>query len=264
MAQKRRVRQAYADDPVLVGRRLRSAREAAGLSQRALSFPGCTAAYISRIEAGERWPSLQLLREFAHRLGVTEEFLAFGHDAIQENDNDLTTQHKGEPLGERIIVHGHVYDEDRRPVPETLVEIWQANACGRYVHNVDQHPAPLDPNFTGAGRTVTDKKGYYKFITVKPGAYPWGNHHNAWRPNHIHFSVFGQSFLTRLVTQMYFPGDPLFPFDPIFNSVTDEKARLRMVSSFDLDNTIPDWALCFRFDIVLRGREQTPTHTEQH
>ena len=183
---------------------------------------------------------------------------AFGHDAIQEGDNDLTKQHKGEPLGERIIVHGHVLDEDKRPVPETLVEIWQANACGRYVHNVDQHPAPLDPNFTGAGRTVTDKNGYYKFITVKPGAYPWGNHHNAWRPNHIHFSVFGQSFLTRLVTQMYFPGDPLFPFDPIFNSVTDEKARARMISSFDLDNTVPDWALCFRFDIVLRGREQTP------
>ena len=154
----------------------------------------------------------------------------YGHDAIQEGDNDLTKQHKGEPLGERIIVHGHVLDEDKRPVPETLVEIWQANACGRYVHNVDQHPAPLDPNFTGAGRTVTDKNGYYKFITVKPGAYPWGNHRNAWRPNHIHFSVFGQSFVTRLVTQMYFPGDPLFPFDPIFNSVTDEKARLRMVS----------------------------------
>ena len=122
-------------------------------------------------------------------------------------------------------MHGHVYDEDKRPVPDTLVEIWQANACGRYVHNVDQHPAPLDPNFTGAGRTVTDKNGYYKFITVKPGAYPWGNHPNAWRPNHIHFSVFGHSFVSRLVTQMYFPGDPLFPFDPIFNSVTDEKAR---------------------------------------
>jgi protocatechuate 3,4-dioxygenase beta subunit len=126
------------------------------------------------------------------------------------------------------------------------------------VHVVDQHPAPLDPNFTGAGRTVSDDKGYYKFITVKPGAYPWGNHYNAWRPNHIHFSVFGHSFLSRLITQMYFPGDPLFPFDPIFNSVTDEKARYRMVASFDLDNTVPDWALCFRFDIVLRGREQTP------
>ena len=159
----------------------------------------------------------------------------YGHDAVQEGDNDLTKQHKGEPLGERIIVH-----------------------------NVDQHPAPLDPNFTGAGRTVSDKNGYYRFITVKPGAYPWGNHHNAWRPNHIHFSVFGHSFLSRLVTQMYFPGDCLFPFDPIFNSVTDEKARGRMVSTFDLDNTIPDWALCFRFDIVLRGREATPQDTDKH
>ena len=122
----------------------------------------------------------------------------------------------------------------------------------------------MDPNFTGAGRTVSDKNGYYRFITVKPGAYPWGNHHNAWRPNHIHFSVFGHSFLSRLVTQMYFPGDCLFPFDPIFNSVTDEKARGRMVSTFDLDNTIPDWALCFRFDIVLRGREATPQDTDKH
>jgi protocatechuate 3,4-dioxygenase beta subunit len=161
----------------------------------------------------------------------------YGHDAVQEGDADLTKQHKGEPLGERIIVHGH---------------------------NIDQHPAPLDPNFTGAGRTVTDEKGYYRFITVKPGAYPWGNHHNAWRPNHIHFSVFGHSFLSRLVTQMYFPGDYLFPFDPIFNSVSDEKSRQRMVSSFDLENTIPDWALCFRFDIVLRGREATPQDTDKH
>ena len=167
-------------------------------------------------------------------------------------------------IGRTHHVHGHVLDEDKRPVPDTLVEIWQANACGRYVHNVDQHPAPLDPNFTGAGRTVTDKNGYYRFITVKPGAYPWGNHHNAWRPNHIHFSVFGYSFLSRLVTQMYFPGDCLFPFDPIFNSVTDEKARQRLVSQFDLENTIPDWALCFRFDIVVRGREQTPQDTDKH
>src|SRR6478735_3515141 len=145
-------------------------------------------------------------------------------------------------------------------VPHTLSEL----TGPVYGHNAVQHPAPLDPNFTGAGRTVTDKKGYYRFITVKPGAYPWGNHHNAWRPNHIHFSVFGHSFLSRLVTQMYFPGDPLFPFDPIFNSVTDEKARQRMVSQFDLDNTIPDWALCFRFDIVLRGREATPQDTDKH
>jgi protocatechuate 3,4-dioxygenase beta subunit len=185
----------------------------------------------------------------------------YGHESVRESDNDLTKQHKGEPLGERIIVHGRVLDEDGRPVPDTLVEIWQANSCGRYVHVVDQHPAPLDPNFTGAGRTATDKDGYYKFVTVKPGAYPWGNHHNAWRPAHIHFSLFGHSFLSRLVTQMYFPGDPLFPFDPIFNSVTDEKARQRMISSFDLDNTIPDWALCFKWDIVLRGRNATPTET---
>ena len=139
----------------------------------------------------------------------------YGHDAIRPGDNDLTTHGKGEPLGERIIVHGHVLDEDARPVPDALVEIWQTNAAGRYIHVVDQHPAPLDPNFTGAGRTVTDKDGYYKFITIKPGAYPWGNHHNAWRPAHIHFSLFGHSFLTRLVTQMYFPGDPLLEFDPI-------------------------------------------------
>ncbi|MCZ7660266.1 MAG: protocatechuate 3,4-dioxygenase subunit beta [Xanthobacteraceae bacterium] len=182
----------------------------------------------------------------------------YGQDTVRAGDSDLTQQHKAEPIGERIIVHGHVRDEDGRGVADSLVEIWQANACGRYIHVVDQHPAPIDPNFTGAGRAVTDRDGYYKFITVKPGAYPWGNHTNAWRPAHIHFSVFGHAFLSRLVTQMYFPGDPLFPFDPIFNSVTDAKARARMVSSFDLDNTVPNWALCYRFDIVLRGREQTP------
>ena len=186
----------------------------------------------------------------------------YGHEAVRENDNDLTSQHEGEPLGERIIVHGRVLDEDGRGVPDTLVELWQANACGRYIHVVDQHPAPLDPNFTGAGRARHRRKGYYKFITIKPGAYPWGNHHNAWRPAHIHFSLFGHSFVSRLVTQMYFPGDPLFPFDPIFNSVTDEKARDRMVSTFDLENTMPDWALGYRFDIVLRGRNATPMETK--
>ena len=182
----------------------------------------------------------------------------YGHDAVHPGDSDLTSHGRTEPLGERIIVHGRVLDEDGRPVPNTLVEIWQANACGRYVHVVDQHPAPLDPNFIGSGRTATDANGYYKFVTIKPGAYPWGNHHNAWRPAHIHFSLFGHSFLSRLVTQMYFPGDPLFPFDPIFNSVTDEQARNRMISSFDLDATVPEWALAYKFDIVLRGRNQTP------
>ena len=183
----------------------------------------------------------------------------YGHETVRPGDHDLTTMHAGEPLGERIIVHGTVMDEDGRGVPNTLVELWQANACGRYVHVWDQHPAPLDPNFTGAGRAVTDAQGNYKFITIKPGAYPWGNHHNAWRPAHIHFSVVGHSFISRLVTQMYFPNDPLFPFDPIFNSVTDEKARLRMVSEFDLDTTEPGWALAYRFNIVLRGRNATPT-----
>lgn len=182
----------------------------------------------------------------------------YGHDIIGPNDHDLTTQHKGEPLGERIVVHGRVLDEDGRGVPNALIEVWQANAAGRYIHLTEIHPAPLDPNFTGAGRTITGPDGSYRLITIKPGAYPWGNHHNAWRPAHIHFSVFGPSFLSRLVTQMYFPGDPLFQFDPIFNSNPDEKARARMISHFDLEATVPEWALAYKFDIVLRGREQTP------
>jgi protocatechuate 3,4-dioxygenase beta subunit len=182
----------------------------------------------------------------------------YGHEIIGANDHDLTVQHKGEPLGERIIVHGRVLDEDGRGVPNTLIEVWQANAAGRYIHVNEIHPAPLDPNFTGAGRTMSGPDGSYKLITIKPGAYPWGNHHNAWRPAHIHFSVFGHAFVSRLVTQMYFPGDPLFKFDPIFNSNPDEKARARMISSFDLDATVPEWALAYKFDIVLRGREQTP------
>jgi protocatechuate 3,4-dioxygenase beta subunit len=182
----------------------------------------------------------------------------YGHESIRPGDEDLTTQHAGEPIGERIVVHGRVLDEDGRPVTNTLVEIWQANACGRYIHQRDQHPAPLDPNFTGAGRTATDAQGRYKFITVKPGAYPWGNRPNAWRPAHIHFSLFGPSFLSRLITQMYFPGDPLLAHDPIYNSVADEQARVRMISRFDLDATVPDWALAYEFNIVLRGREQTP------
>jgi len=183
----------------------------------------------------------------------------YPYGSIGPLDNDLTRQHPGEAIGERIIVEGHVLDEDGRPVPETLIEIWQANACGRYAHKVDMHDAPLDPNFSGAGRTVTDSEGRYRFITIMPGRYPWGNHHNAWRPAHIHMSLFGQSFLTRLVTQMYFPGDPLQPLDPIFNSVRDPSARQRMVSAFDINLTTPDWALGYRWDIVLRGRDATPT-----
>jgi protocatechuate 3,4-dioxygenase, beta subunit len=176
----------------------------------------------------------------------------FGDDAIGPEDSDLTVRGNGEPLGERIVVTGRVLDESGRPVPAALVEIWQANAAGRYVHEVDRHPAPLDPNFTGAGRTLTDEQGSYRFVTIKPGAYPWRNHPNAWRPAHIHFSLFGQAFTQRLVTQMYFPGDPLFAFDPIFQSVRDPEARERLVSSFDLEVTEPEWALGYRFDIVLR------------
>lgn len=185
----------------------------------------------------------------------------FGHDSVPAEEADLTKQHGGEPQGERIIVSGRVLDEDGRPVPHSLVEIWQCNAAGRYIHPVDQHPAPLDPNFTGAGRAVTDADGRYRFVTIKPGAYPWRNHHNAWRPAHIHFSLFGHSFLSRMITQMYFPGDPLFSQDPIFNSVTDPKARDRLVSTFDLATTEPEWALGYIFDIVLRGREATPMET---
>ncbi|HEU4378400.1 MAG TPA: protocatechuate 3,4-dioxygenase subunit beta [Hyphomicrobiaceae bacterium] len=182
----------------------------------------------------------------------------YGHSDVRPDEADLTKQHAGEPLGERIIVTGRLLDEADRPVPNSLVEIWQCNAAGRYIHAVDQHPAPLDPNFTGAGRCVTDANGVYRFVTIKPGAYPWGNHLNAWRPAHIHFSLLGPSFLTRLVTQMYFPGDPLFPFDPIYNSVTDAKARERMVSRFDMDTTKPEWALGYIWDIVLRGPGATP------
>ena len=178
---------------------------------------------------------------------------ALGERDFGPLDADLTRQHDGEPLGERIIVHGRILDSGGRPVPDTLVEVWQANAGGRYRHDGDRHPAPLDPNFSGAGRCLTDADGRYRFITVKPGAYPWKNHHNAWRPAHIHFSVFGRAFVQRLVTQMYFPGDPLFGQDPIFNSVRDPAARERMICAFDLDATEPEWALGYRFDVVLRG-----------
>ena len=184
--------------------------------------------------------------------------------AVVPEDADLTTNAGtgGEAIGQRIIVTGRVLDERGNPVPNTLLEIWQANASGRYLHRNDQWPGPLDPNFLGMGRCLTDANGVYRFTTIKPGAYPWRNHPNAWRPAHIHFSVFGYSFVSRLVTQMYFPGDPLFEFDPIFNSVPDEKARMRMVSSFDLENTQPEWALCYLFNIVLRGRDATPMENQ--
>jgi protocatechuate 3,4-dioxygenase, beta subunit len=185
----------------------------------------------------------------------------YPYGRMEASDSDLTRQHAGEPLGERIIVQGRVLDEDGRPIPQTLVEVWQANAAGRYAHRVDDHPAPLDPNFSGAGRTVTDEEGHYRFVTIRPGAYPWRNHPNAWRPAHIHFSLFGTGFLSRLITQMYFPGDPLMPIDPVLNSIPDEHARQRLVSKFDINVTEPEWALGFTFDIVLRGSNATPMET---
>lgn len=183
----------------------------------------------------------------------------YGHDCVGELDADLTRNGRkgGEPQGERIIVTGRVLDENGEAVPGALVEVWQCNAAGRYIHAVDQHDAPLDPNFFGGGRSVSDAEGRYRFMTIKPGAYPWPNHHNAWRPAHIHFSLFGPSFLTRLVTQMYFPGDPLLALDPIYNA-TPSGARELLVSDFSIDVTQPGYALGYVFDIVLRGRNATP------
>jgi protocatechuate 3,4-dioxygenase beta subunit len=186
----------------------------------------------------------------------------FGYDRIHANDYDLTAQHAGDPIGERIIVSGRVLDANGKPVANTLVEVWQANAAGRYPHARDQHDAPTDPNFTGCGRTLTDGEGRYRFVTIRPGEYPWGNHYNAWRPAHIHFSLFGPAFVTRLVTQMYFPGDPLLEFDPMYTSIPEERARQRLVSRFDWETTIPAMALGYRFDIVLRGRDETPMEND--
>jgi protocatechuate 3,4-dioxygenase, beta subunit len=215
--------------------------------------PSLFPAYTSTVKRAPKKPLVIIPQTLSEVTGPV-----YGHDRVEKDDADLTKHHAGEPLGERMIVTGRVLGDDGRPVPNTLVELWQCNAAGRYAHKVDQHPAPLDPNFTGAGRVITDSEGRYRFLTIKPGAYPWRNHHNAWRPAHIHFSVFGPSFLTRLVTQMFFPGDPLFPYDPIFNGIPDPKARDRMIAKFDIDITEPEWALGYNFDIVLRGRNATP------
>ncbi len=204
-----------------------------------------------------RAPTRELVRlppEWFHELPGP----VFGRVPVLPGDADLTRQHDGEPLGERIVVSGRVVDSDGHPVRHTLVEVWQANAAGRYVDPADDHPAPLDPNFTGAGRCLTDGEGRYRFVTVKPGAYPLGNHENAWRPAHIHFSVFGPSLGSRLVTQMYFPGDPLMPFDAILQSIPDQRGRDLLVAALDLELTEPEWALGYGWDITLRGRNATP------
>jgi len=213
--------------------------------------------YRSTVLRAPGHPPLILPAGLADRTGPV-----FGAGSIDPLDHDLTRQNHGEPLGERIIVHGRVIDSTGRPVPAALVEIWQANAAGRYAHAADSHPAPLDPNFTGAGRCLTEADGSYRFVTIKPGAYPWANHDNAWRPAHIHFSVFGRAFLQRLVTQMYFPGDPLFDHDPIFTSIPDPLVRQRLISRFDPATTEPEWALAYRFDIVLNGPAATPFEPE--
>ncbi len=202
-------------------------------------------------------PLLLLPAGLADRAGP-----AFGESSVRPSDSDLTRQHEGEPQGQRIVVSGRVVDDRGHPLRNSLVEIWQANAAGRYVHVVDQHPAPLDPNFTGAGRCLTDDDGCYRFVTIKPGAYPWRNHPNAWRPAHIHFSLFGRAFTSRLVTQMSFPDDPLFDQDPIFQSIRDERARQRLISRLDWGTTTPEWALGFRFDVVLGGSFPTPLETD--
>jgi protocatechuate 3,4-dioxygenase beta subunit len=209
--------------------------------------------YVSTVKRAPTRPLVVLPHTLTELSGPV-----FGSDEVGPADHDLTKQHKADPIGERIIVSGRVLDENAKPVAHTLVEVWQANSAGRYPHATDQHDAPMDPNFTGAGRCLTDAEGRYRFVTIRPGEYPWGNHHNAWRPAHIHFSLFGPAFATRVVTQMYFPGDPLIPLDPMYNCVPDEKARQRLISALDLETSIPNIALGYRFDIVLRGAEETP------
>jgi protocatechuate 3,4-dioxygenase, beta subunit len=219
-------------------------------SQPPLLYPG----YKSTVLRAPEQPLISLPSSYSD---VTQP--VYGHLPLRSSDHDLTRQCPGgEPQGERIIVAGRVVDEDGRPQPHVLVEVWQANAGGRYRHVNDNHPAPVDPYFLGAGRCETDSEGRYRFTTIKPGAYPWRNHANAWRPAHIHFSIFGRSFLTRLVTQMYFPGDPLMPFDPMLQSLPSQRVRDRLVSTFDLSLTQPEWALGYVFDIVVRGEHSTP------
>ena len=211
--------------------------------------------YLSTIKRSPRQPLVPLGHTLSELTGPV-----YGDTSVRPLDGDLTGNavRNGEPLGERIIVTGRVLDEDGRPVRNALIEVWQANAAGRYSHHHDQHDAPLDPNFTGAGRCLTDADGGYRFTTIRPGAYPWRNHENAWRPPHIHFSLFGRNFLSRLVTQMYFPGDPLLPLDPIYNGVPDEGARRRLIAAYAHDVTRPEWALGYRFDIVLAGSRSIP------
>jgi protocatechuate 3,4-dioxygenase, beta subunit len=219
--------------------------------------PYLHAPYASTVKRAPSHPLIPLPASLSELTGPV-----FGHDDISELDNDLTRNaiKTAPPIGERIIVTGRVLDDTGRAIPDALVEIWQANSCGRYIHKLDQHDAPLDPNFTGCGRVLTDANGEYRFTTLKPGAYPWRNHHNAWRPAHIHYSIFGVNFVSRLVTQMYFPGDPLLALDPIYNGVPGD-GRERLISAYAHDVSQPEWALGYRFDMVVCGANMTPFET---
>ncbi|MRW89795.1 protocatechuate 3,4-dioxygenase subunit beta [Duganella sp. FT80W] len=209
--------------------------------------------YKSTVKRGPTQPMLRIDARTA-----AEQNIAPSPRIILPYDTDLTKHGEAEPLGEKIVVTGRIVDEDGKPVRNSLLEIWQCNAAGRYRHKKDQHNAPLDPNFNGWGKMMTDEEGRYRFVTIKPGPYPWANHDKAWRPAHIHFSLFGNVYAQRLVTQMYFPGDPLFDYDPIFQSIPDEAARQRLISRFSLEQTVGDEMLGYEFDIVLRGRDATP------
>jgi protocatechuate 3,4-dioxygenase beta subunit len=216
--------------------------------------PTLTPDYKTSVARSPRFALLSLQNSASELTGPT-----FGHSDIDPIDNDLIRNYakSGDPIGERIIVHGRVLDENGRPVPNTLVEIWQANAGGRYRHKKDTYLAPIDPNFGGCGRTLTDENGAYIFRTVKPGAYPWRNWVNNWRPAHIHVSVFGTAFAQRLITQMYFEGDPLIGKCPIVKSIPDQRAIDQLVAALDLNATIPLDSIAYKFDIILRGSRST-------
>ena len=221
--------------------------------------PSLVPDYRSTVDRSPRQPLIAIPPTLTETTGPDQwDRLMVGPQGL-----DLTAQHKGVPQGQRIIVSGRVLDDRGRAVPNTVLEIWQANAAGRYIHSADSWDAPLDPNFTGAGRVVTDADGRYSYVTIRPGAYPWGNHKNAWRPGHIHLSLLGPAFATRLVTQMYFPDDPLIEIDPIANAVP-MPARKRMVGRFDIKTTKPAWALGYLFDVVLKGRDETPFEDDHH
>ena len=211
--------------------------------------------YLSTLYRAPKQPMIPIPQTLSELSGPI-----YGHVEPASSDGDLTTNAGtgAAALGERIVVSGRVLEEDGRPVPNTLVEVWQCNAAGRYPHARDGHDAPLDPNFLGAGRVLTDTEGRYSFLTIRPGAYPWRNNYNAWRPAHVHFSLFGPSFVTRLVTQMYFPGDPLLELDAIHQSIPSERGRQSLISRFDPELARPGFALGYRFDLVLRGREEVP------